>query len=221
MKKFFGVLRYVKGYWRYAIWNIVFNILSVIFSLFSIALMFPFLKVLFSNDPNEINAIIEKGKPVFSFSSDGIVGTINYLMAQATVSNGKLNVLIWICLFIVATIFLKNLFRYLAMFFLSPIRNGVVRDMRNQLLNKTLELPLSYYSEERKGDIISRMTTDVQEIEWSVMQSLEMIFREPLTIVVFLVMMFGISTQLTLVAFVLLPLTALLIGRIGKSLKRS
>ena len=221
MRKFFGVLRYVKGYWRYAIWNIVFNILSVIFSLFSIALMFPFLKVLFSNDPNQISDIIAKGKPVFSFSADGVVDTINFMMAQATIANGKLVVLVWICLFIVATIFLKNVSRYFAMYFLAPIRNGVVRDMRNKLFNKTLDLPLSYYSDERKGDIISRMTADVQEIEWSIMQSLEMIFREPLTIVVFLVMMFGISAKLSLVAFVLLPITALLIGQIGKSLKRS
>ncbi len=221
MRKFFGVLRYVKGYWRYASWNIIFNILSVIFSLFSIALMFPFLKVLFSNDPNQISDIIAKGKPVFSFSADGVVDTINFIMAQATVANGKLVVLVWICLFIVATIFLKNVSRYFAMYFLAPIRNGVVRDMRNKLFNKTLDLPLSYYSDERKGDIISRMTADVQEIEWSIMQSLEMIFREPLTIVVFLVMMFGISAKLSLVAFILLPITALLIGQIGKSLKRS
>ncbi len=183
--------------------------------------MFPFLKILFANDPRQISAIIEKGQPIFRFSTDGIVDTINYAMAKATNENGKLNVLIGICLFIIITIFLKNLFRYLAMYFLAPIRNGVVRDMRCKLFNKTLELPLSYYSEERKGDIISRMTTDVQEIEWSIMQSLEMIFREPLTIVVFLVMMFGISIKLTIAAFILLPITALLIGRIGKSLKRS
>ena len=110
MRKFFGVLRYVKGYWRYAIWNIVFNILSVIFSLFSIALMFPFLKVLFSNDPNQISDIIVKGKPVFSFSADGVVDTINFMMAQATIANGKLVVLVWICLFIVATIFYCNIY---------------------------------------------------------------------------------------------------------------
>ena len=221
MRKFFGVLRYVKGYWRYAIGNIIFNILSVVFSLFSIALMFPFLKVLFSNDPNKISEIVEKGEPVFTFSTDGIVDTINYIMAKASMVNGKLSVLIWICSFIMATIFLKNLARYFAMFFLAPIRNGVVRDMRNKLFDKTLVLPLSYYSEERKGDIISRMTTDVQEIEWSIMQSLEMIFREPLTIIVFFVMMLGISAKLTLIALILLPLTALFIGRIGKSLKKS
>jgi subfamily B ATP-binding cassette protein MsbA len=107
------------------------------------------------------------------------------------------------------------------MYSLAPIRNGVIRDMRNKIFNKTLELPLSYYSEERKGDIISRMSTDMNEIEISIMQSLEMIFREPLNIVVFLAVMLVISAKLTLIAFILLPLTALLIGRIGKSLKRS
>jgi len=221
MKKFFGVLRYVNGYWRYGILNITFNILSVLFSLFSIAMLFPFLKVLFSNDPQQIIQIITKGKPVFSFTTDGVVDTINYRMAEATVGFGKLNVLIGICVFIIVTIFLKNLCRYLGMYFISPIRSGAVRDIRNKLYVKTLHLPLSFYSEERKGDIMSRMTTDVQEIEWSIMQSLEMIFREPLTIVIYLIMMFAISTPLTIVAFVLLPITALLIGRIGKSLKRS
>jgi subfamily B ATP-binding cassette protein MsbA len=221
MKKFFGVLKYVKGYWRYGFLNILFNVFSVIFSLFSIATLFPFLKVLFSSNTSELADIIDKGKPIFAFNTDSIVASINYFMAKGAQDYGKINVLIAICLFIVITIFLKNLTRYLAMYFLSPIRNGVVRDMRNQLFRKTLNLPLSFYSEERKGDIMSLMTTDVNEIEWSIMQSLEMIFREPLTIIVYLVLMFAISTKLTIVAFILLPLTALLIGRIGKSLKRS
>ncbi|MGZ4033669.1 MAG: ABC transporter ATP-binding protein [Bacteroidia bacterium] len=222
MKKFFGVLRYVKGYWRYAIWNIIFNILSVIFSFFSFALLIPFLNILFDNkNATEIATIIKNGKPAFHLSKDAISSYVKYLIADGSFQYGKLNVLIVICLFVVITIFFKNLFRYLAMYFLSPIRNGVVRDMRNKLFDKTLELPLSYYSEERKGDIISRMTTDVQEIEWSIMQSLEMIFREPLTIVIFLMVMLVVSAKLTLIAFILLPVTALLIGRIGKSLKRS
>ncbi|MGZ4049948.1 MAG: ABC transporter ATP-binding protein [Bacteroidia bacterium] len=222
MKKFFGVLRYVKGYWRYAIWNIIFNILSVIFSFFSFALLIPFLNILFDNkNATEIATIIKNGKPAFHLSKDAVSAYVKYLIADGSFQYGKLNVLIVICLFVVITIFFKNLFRYLAMYFLSPIRNGVVRDMRNKLFDKTLELPLSYYSEERKGDIISRMTTDVQEIEWSIMQSLEMIFREPLTIVIFLMVMLVVSAKLTLIAFILLPVTALLIGRIGKSLKRS
>lgn len=221
MKKFFGILKYVNGYWRYGILNIVFNILSVVFSLFSIAMVFPFLQVLFNDNTAKLDEIIRNGKPAFHLSTSGVVDSVNYILASSAHEHGKLQVLVLICFFIVGTIFLKNLFRYLGMFYIAPIRNGVVRDMRNKIFNKTLELPLSYYSEERKGDIISRMTADVQEIEWSIMQSLEMIFREPLTIVVYLVMMVAMSPQLTLIAFISLPITALLIARIGKSLKRS
>lgn len=221
MKNFFGILRYVKGYWHYAIWNIVFNVFSVVFSFFSIALLFPFLNVLFSNNSKEAATMLAEGEPRLVISKDSITAYIKYLIADNSNEHGKLYVLIAICLFVVVAIFFKNLFRYLAMYFISPIRNGVVRDIRNKVFNKTLDLPLSYYSEEKKGDIISRMTTDVQEIEWSVMKSLEMIFREPLNILVFVIMMFVISTKLTLIAFVLLPLTVLLIVSIGKSLKRS
>ncbi|OFY86423.1 MAG: antibiotic ABC transporter ATP-binding protein [Bacteroidetes bacterium RIFCSPLOWO2_12_FULL_35_15] len=221
MKKFFGVLHYVKGYWRFAIWNIIFNILSVLFSLFSFAMLIPFLKILFSDNPAELEGIVRSGEPVFGFSTDKIVATINYFLAKGAVDYGKINVLFWICIFVIVTIFLKNLFRYFAMFFLAPIRNGVIRDLRNKLFDKTLNLPLSYYSEERKGDIMSRMTADVQEIEWSIMQSLEMIFREPLTIAIYMILMLVVSAKLTIIALVLLPVTALLIGSIGKSLKRS
>ena len=181
MKKFFGVLHYVKGYWRYAIWNIIFNILSVIFSFFSIALLFPFLNVLLTNNQQEVEEILKLGEPHLVVSKDSITAYIKYMIADGSNEHGKLYVLTVICLFVIATFFLKNLFRYLAMYYLAPIRNGAVRDIRNKLFNKTLELPLSYYSEERKGDLISRMTTDVTEIETSIMQSLEMIFREPLT----------------------------------------
>jgi len=162
MKKIFGVLHYVKGYWRYAIWNIIFNIISVVFSLFSIVMLFPFLKILFSNNPAELAAIVYKGAPAFGFSTDKVVENINYFLATSAFQYGRINVLLWICAFVVITIFLKNLFRYLAMYFLSPIRSGVVRDIRNKLFNKTLELPLSYYSEERKGDIMSRMSAAVR-----------------------------------------------------------
>jgi subfamily B ATP-binding cassette protein MsbA len=221
MKNIFGILPYVKGYWKYAIWNIVFNILSVLFSVFSIALLFPFLQVLFSNDNSKLLELIAKGKPVFSFSTNAILDTINYTLAQNTLDHGKGHVLSLICIFIIVTFVFKNLFRYLAMYSLSPIRNGVVKDIRNKIFKKTLELPLSYYSEERKGDIISRMTTDVQEIEWNIMQSLEMIFREPINIVIFLVLMVAMSAKLTLIAFILLPITVLLIGKLGRSLRRS
>ncbi len=122
---------------------------------------------------------------------------------------------------VVVLFFLKNLFRYLAMFFVSPIRNGVVRDLRNKMYNKILWLPLTYFSDERKGDLISRMTSDVQEIEWSIMQSLEVVFREPITMILFLSTMVIMSPQLSLFVFILLPIAGLLIGQIGKSLRRT
>jgi subfamily B ATP-binding cassette protein MsbA len=221
MKKFFGVLRYVNGYWNYAFLNILFNILSVIFSLFSIAMLFPFLQVLLLANEETLRETLSKGEPSFAFSAAGITDSVNYFLAKTIHEQGRVEALVLICIFVISNIFLKNLFRYLGMFFIAPIRNGVVRDMRNKMYNKILRLPLSYYSEERKGDIMSRMTTDVQEIEWSVMQSLEMIFREPVTILFFLGVMVVISPQLTLFAFILLPLSGLMIGRIGKSLRRS
>ncbi len=221
MKKFFGVLRYVKGYWRYGILNISFNLLSVIFSTFSIVMVFPFLQMLFSDDNSKMESIVRGGKSHLGFSTTEILDTIDYYLAKQTLEMGKMPVLIWICVFVVVTFFLKNLTRYMAMYFLSPIRNGVVRDIRNKIFDKSLDLSLSFYSEERKGDLMSLMTTDVNEIEWSIMSSLEMIFREPVNIIVFLGLMIALSIKLTIVSFVLLPLVGILIGRIGKSLKKN
>lgn len=221
MKNIFGVFQYINGYWRYAFLNILFNILSAVFSLFSIAMLFPFLQVLFSNDSKQMDAIVQKGQPEFYLSSESIVSNINYLLAKDIEAHGQIHALVGICLFIIVTIFFKNLFRYLGMFFIAPIRNGVVRDMRNNLFKKILDLPLSYYSDERKGAIMSHMTSDVREVEWSIMNSLEMIFREPIAIVISLVLMVMMSWELTALAFVLLPITGIFIGRIGKSLKRT
>ncbi len=221
MKNIFGILQYVKGYWRYAILNITFNLLSAVFALFSIAMLFPFLQVLFSDDSKKLKEILEKGKPTFHLSSSSIIENINYFLATDIQSHSTIHALVGICLFIITTIFFKNLFRYLGLFFIAPIRNGVVKDMRNNLFKKILVLPLSYYSDERKGDIMSRMTADVREIEWSVLSSLEMIFREPVTIVISLVFMFLMSWELTVMALVLLPIAGIVIGRIGKSLRKT
>jgi len=160
-------------------------------------------------------------KPEFHFSTDGIINTFNYYVSQIIVNYGKEQALIFICILVIILFFLKNLFRYMGMYYLATVRNGVVKDLRNDLYQKVLILPLSYYSEQKKGDIIARMTSDVQEVEWSIMSSLEMIFRDPLNIVVFLVTLMIMSPQLTIFVLILLPLTAFLISKIGKSLKRS
>ncbi len=134
---------------------------------------------------------------------------------------GKEHVLIGICLLVFTLTLFKNLFRYSAMFFIAPIRNGVVRDLRNKMMEKLMHLPLAFYHKEKKGDIISRMTTDVLEIEWSIMQTLELIFREPISIIVSITSMIFISSYLTLYIFLLIPVAAIGIVIISKSLRKS
>lgn len=220
MKNLFGVLRYVKGYWRYGILNIVFNILHVIFSLFSITMVIPFLNLLFLSDSSGYQEIMAKGAPELTFNIKNALSYFDYYLANLIVTEGKGAALVYICIIVGAMMFFKNMFRYLAMYFLAPIRNGVVKDFRNAIFEKSLQLQLSYYTEERKGDIMSKMTTDVQEVEWSIMSSLEMIFRDPVNILLFLATLVFISPQLTLFVFILLPLSGLIIALIGKSLKR-
>jgi subfamily B ATP-binding cassette protein MsbA len=219
----FRVLKYVKGYWRYAWLNIFFNVLFSVFSVVSIALVIPFMQLLFQKGNEDYVKILSEGKPAFSIAhaADYLPAAFNYTMADLIVNSGKAQALILICIVVVLLTFFKNLFRYFAMYFLAPIRSGVVRDLRNKLLEKSLDLPLSYYSEERKGDMISRMTSDVMEIEWSIMQTLELIFREPLIIIISLVFMISISGYLTLYVFLLLPVAGLIVALIGRSLKRS
>ncbi|MFN6037401.1 MAG: ABC transporter ATP-binding protein [Bacteroidota bacterium] len=221
MRKFIGILYYVKGYWRFALLNILSNILSVGFGLFSLTLVAPFLNFLFNPNEADLKKTIAAGEPEFKLSADGLIDQLNYFLAQMIADKGKMTALVTICIFFGIMIFFKNLFRYLAMYFVAPIRNGVVRDIRNNLMDKITRLHLGYFSEERKGDIMSRVTTDVMEIEWSVMQSLEMIFREPLTIIFYLVFLININPILTLYAFLLLPVAGILVAVIGKSLKRS
>jgi ATP-binding cassette, subfamily B, bacterial MsbA len=220
MKRFFHILSFIRGYVRYAVLNVVFNILSVIFSLFSLTLIVPFLNLLFLTRDSEYQANLAKGHPAFSWSFDYLKDNFNFYLSSEIIAHGKLHALIYICILVVSIIFLKNTFRYLGMYFMATIRNGVVMDLRNSMYRKVLALPLSYYSDERKGDLLSRMTTDVQEIEWSVMQSLEMFFRNPVSILIPLAMMISMSPHLTLLIVILIPLPSLLIGWIGSSLKR-
>jgi len=219
----FRVLKYINGYWRYAGLNIFFNILFSVFSVVSLTLVIPFMDLLFKSDTAEYLAILSAGKPVFSFSHavDFVKASFNYNMAALIVNAGKAEALLFICAVVFVLTLFKNVFRYFAMYFLAPIRNGVVRDLRNKLMGKALNLPLSYYSNERKGDIMSRMTSDVQEIEWSIMQTLELIFREPLIIIISLAVMISISGYLTLYVFLFLPVAGLIVALIGRSLKRS
>ena len=228
MKKLFRILQYAKPYWLYAVLNILFNILSTLFSLVSFTLFIPVLNLLFkkvkvqpvapSLDMTHVHSFGELTKLL---TIDSIQANFNYFFGKMIFEHGEKQILLYISITIVILFFLRNVFRYLAMFFLATVRNGAVRDIRRQLYFKALILPLGYYNEQRKGDIISRMTTDVQEVEWSIMSSLEMFFRDPISILSFLAVLFTISPKLTIFILILLPVSGLIIGQIGKSLKRT
>lgn len=200
---------------KYVGLNILFNLLGIFFGLFTITLAIPFLGLLFGTQ----QAVTEIAP--FSFSAEWFQQYFSWQITKTIQSGGKESALLWLCGIVILMFFLKNLTRYFAMYFLAPVRNGVIMDIRNKLYDKILVLPLSYYSNERKGDIMSRMTADVMEIEWSVVGAIEMIFRDPPTVLVYLITLFFMSPQLTLFSLIMIPLAGLLIGKIGKSLRRS
>lgn len=219
MKKLFSVFKYTKNYRKETSLNIFFNVLFSVFSVFSITLVIPFLKLIFDSDMADYQDMLAKGLPAAEYSTKYASAWGYYQMASLIVIYGKARVLMWICLTVFLMTLLKNICRYFAMYFLAPIRNGVVKDLRNKMIKKSLELPLSYFSDERKGDMMSRMTTDVIEIEWSIMQTLELIFREPLLIIISLGMLIVISPYLTLYVFLLLPVAGLAVALVSRSLK--
>lgn len=225
MKDFFRILRrFVPPYKRYLVGNIVFNILSAILNLFSFALIIPILQILFKIDqetyvytPIDWNfGNWEAMKAVPGILKDNFFWFVGDLIER----HGGSATLIVLGLFLVVMTFLKVGAMYMAFFEMIPIRTGVVRDIRNQINRKITELPLGFFSEERKGDILARISGDVNEIEASVMSSLDMLFKNPILILIYLIGMIVISWKLTLFVFILLPFAGYLMGQVGKKLKR-
>jgi len=214
MKKFYRVLSYIKPYYGYAGLNIFFNVLTVVFSLFSFTLLVPFLNLLFGQE--ELVSV----KPVLEFNTRSFLNYLNYEISQIIISEGKIQALIYICGVILVAFFLRNFARFMAMYFMANVRIGAIKGLRNSIYSKILILPLSFFSQHKKGDIIARVTTDIQEVEFSIMNYLEMIVRDPVTIIAFLIFMISISPQLTLFVLIILPITGFIIGRIGKSLRK-
>lgn len=216
MNYFKQILAYAKPYLKYAYLNVVFNILYAIFNVLSVLGFIPVLGILFGKE-EPVNV-----KPVYNGISslyDYVSGSLNYKVTELMESGGIDKALLFICVLSFSLFFFKNLFRYLASFVLVFLRNGVVKDIRDSLYKKIVNLPLAYFSEKKKGDIIARMTSDVQEVEVSFLTSLETVVREPLTIILTLISMFAISAKLTLFVFILLPVSGFIISSVGKKLK--
>ncbi|MFT6323097.1 MAG: ABC-type multidrug transport system fused ATPase/permease subunit, partial [Halieaceae bacterium] len=227
MKKLFSLLGLIRDYKFPAGLNILFNLLSVVFGLFSLGMLAPFLDLIFLKTDAEYASYLLKAPEAISIMSlsFGIVKDhFYYFMAEMIVNNpvdGKMQALVMICILMVVFILLKNVTRYFAYFFLANVRTGVMKDLRNQVYSKVVGLPIAYFNEEKKGDIMSRMTNDVQEVEWTIMTSLEMMFRDPFSIIVYLISMVLISPDLTLFVVLILPLSGYIVGTIGKSLKKT
>lgn len=225
MKDFIRILRrFVPPYKKYMVSNIVFNILSAILNLFSFALIIPILNILFklNDDVYSYKAWVFdpwtweswKGTPEL------IKNNFFWFVSDLIEKEGGSFTLIVLGAFLIISTFLKVGTMYMAFFTMIPIRTGVVRDIRNQINRKITELPLGFFSEERKGDIIARVSGDVNEVETSIMSSLDMLFKNPILIIIYLIGMIVISWQLTVFVLVLLPLAGYVMGQVGKKLKR-
>ena len=215
MKKYSRIFSYLKNYVPQILLYFLFTVLAIIFSIVSIGMLMPFLELIFNIGSNSITDIAQhSGNPVLNF----IRNTLTSLISNPHI--GKLNTLVIICCFIIITIFLKNLFLYLAAYILNPLKNSIVNDLRSELYNKILQLPIGYFTEKRKGDLVSRMTNDVNEVESSVVGTLEGWIRDPLTIIFNIGFLFYLSPQLTLFLIVLIPIMGFVIGRVTHSLKK-
>jgi subfamily B ATP-binding cassette protein MsbA len=210
MKKFSVILHYLSRYRGKIVLYMIFNILSIIFGVVSVGMLSPFLAILFSNNsPGGATAL-----------NTNAIGGLKDIINSIIQHHDKLTALLVICLVMVIATVLKNVFYYWSSYLSSPIRSATITFLRNDLYTKILQLPIGYFTEQRKGDLISRMTNDIYEIESSVVSTLEGLIKDPLTIIGYLAYMIYLSPWLSLFLLVLLPLTGFLIGRISRTLKR-
>ena len=216
MNYFKKILLFITPYKKYAYLNIFFNVLYALFSALSFVALIPMLNVLFEESERLYTKPVYEG---LGGLKDYIGSYLNYQVSMYA-GEDEMKALVLVIALVIFLFLLKNIFNYLAMFFITFLRNGVLKDIRNKLYAKITELPISYYSEKRKGDIMARITSDVLEIQHSILSILELIVREPLTIVFTILVMFGISTKLTLFVFIFIPISGIIISRIGKTLKR-
>jgi len=211
MKKFSVILQYLSKYRGKIVVYMLFNVLSIVFGLLSVGMLSPYLAILFSDDNAGAQAPVLKSHAI---------GGLKEVLGGIMQHHDKSTVLVFICVVIVVGTILKNLFYYWSSLISSPIRSATITFLRNDVYEKILNLPIGYFTERRKGDLISRMTNDIYEIESSVVSTLEGLIKDPLTILGYLAYMIYLSPWLSLFLLILLPLTGFLIGRISRTLKR-
>ena len=214
MRKLLSILKYILPYWFIALLSVVCNLFAAVFSVISFTMVIPFLSLLFSS-----HQFIENPIP-FDFSFEAIRDNFNYFLGQIVLNKGLINALLFIIVIVLVFTLLKNIFLFISKSLVINIRTHIVEDVRNDLMNKILNFDLSYFTQERRGDIISKMIIDVREIEMSIISSLDTLFKDPILIVVFMYVLFFMNIKLTLIVIIIFPLTALIIGQIAKLLKK-
>ncbi len=210
MKQYSRIFQYLGAYKGKIFLYFLFTLLSIVFSIVSIGMLMPFLQLIFTGSQTAL--VAESSNPVIQW--------VNDFLNNSVLTRGKIATLGLICLLMVSFIALKNVFLYLSYYVLNPLKNRIVNQLREDLYDKVLRLPIGFFNEKRKGDLMSRMTNDVSEVESSVVGTLEGWIRDPMTIIVTLTVLFLISVQLTLFILILIPVLGLVIGRVTKSLKK-
>jgi len=214
MQYFKKIVRLILPYRKSLFLYFLFNILSVVASLFSITMVIPFLRILFGLEKPVYEPI------AFSFSLSSIQHNLNFAITYLIQHQGKENTLLIISGLVVIFFFFRNAFSYLSLHFIAPLRNGVIMDIRNQMYQKILNLPLSFFTNEKKGDVLSKLSNDVQEIDNTILGSIQSFLKDPITIIVYLFALFFMNYKLTLIILMALPLIGVLLANIGKSLRR-
>jgi subfamily B ATP-binding cassette protein MsbA len=215
MKRFSRILFYLRSQKRNIVLYFIFNVLVVLFSIASLATLVAILNMLFKKD-----LVVDAVQPVFSLRPDKFLDYIKYELAAVVKAHGQAYALAATCLITLVAIFFKNIFIYMSFRVLTPMRNHIMTRLRSDLYIKILELPIGFFTEQRKGDIISRMSNDANEVEWSVVGTLEGLVRDPLNILILLVTLIFLSPALSLFLLVLLPVAGFIIGRVSRSLKK-
>ena len=215
-KNLIKLFPYTKPYQSHIIWNVIYNIFYALFSTISMLSLLPMLDVLFGKTKVIDKAPVYKGLTyIIDFGKDYLY----FQISELTKDGGPQFALVLVVALVISTFLLKNIFNYLASYHIMHLKNGVLRDLRKTMFNKIIELPISYYSEKRKGDVMARMLGDVNEVQNSFFSILELIVKEPLTIVFAIIAMFGISLKLTFFVLIFIPISGLIISKIGKNLK--
>jgi subfamily B ATP-binding cassette protein MsbA len=215
MKSFMRILAYARPYMGYALLNAISNFLLIFFSLASVGVLVPALDLLFGQSERIYEPV------AFGWNKEAISDYASYHITVWVEQYSELTALAYICIISGIMFFFKNLFTYLSLYFLAPLRNGVIHDLRCAVHRRCLELPIYYFTEKRKGDVLARMSADMTEIEWTLLTSLEMVVRQPLMIIGSVVILIMMSAKLTLFVVLVLPISILIISLVGKSLKRS